>query len=82
MCIFLSLFNKDESMTTPSTSWLKDNVHYASFDDELWILLQNSAMRQRLRDYIVEHKLSGGNNGLLLAAENLGLLADLLLTVV
>ena len=35
-------------------------------------------MRQRLRDYIVEHKLSGDNNVLLLAAEHLSLLAGLL----
>ena len=49
--------------------------------DDLWILLQNQVMRQRLRDYIVEHKLSGDNNGLLLAAEHLGLLAGLLLAV-
>ena len=40
--------------------------------------LQNQAMRQRLRDYIVEHKLSGDNNVLLLAAEHLSLLAGLL----
>lgn len=29
-----------------------------SFDDDLWILLQNYAMRQRLRDFIIEKKLS------------------------
>lgn len=43
---------------TPSKKWLKDNVRFASFDDDLWMLLQNSVMRQRLCDYIVEHKLT------------------------
>ena len=35
---------------TPSKKWLKDNVRFASFDDDLWMLLQNSVMRQRLRE--------------------------------
>lgn len=42
---------------TPTRKWLKDNVRFASFDDDLWMLLQNSVMRQRLCDYIIEHKL-------------------------
>lgn len=67
--------------STPSTKWLKENVRYASLDDDLWILLQNEAMRQRLREYIVEHKLGGEDRGLLKAAENLGLLTGLLLAV-
>lgn len=67
--------------STPSTKWLKENVRYASLDDDLWILLQNEAMRQRLRDYIVEHKLGGEDRGLLKVAENLGLLTGLLLAV-
>lgn len=46
---------------TPSKSWLKENVLYASFDESLWILLQNKIWRQSLRDYIVEHKLAGGS---------------------
>ncbi len=48
---------------------------------DLWILLQNKAMRQRLRDYIVEYKLGGEDRGLLKVAENLGLLTGLLLAV-
>ena len=47
--------------TTPTTKWLEVHVLYASFDDDLWKLLDNKEMRQRLRDYIIEHKLSGGN---------------------
>ena len=42
---------------TPSRKWLKENVDYAWFDDDLWILLQNIEWRHKLRDYIVENKL-------------------------
>ena len=57
-------------------------MRYASFDEDLWILLQNQVMRQRLHDYIVEHKLSDDHEGWgLMAAEHLGLLAGLLLAV-
>lgn len=45
-------------LQTPSKLWLRVQVHHASFDDNLWILLQDTVMRQRLRDYIVENKLS------------------------
>ena len=43
---------------TPSKAWLKANIEFAYFDESLWILLQNKAWRMKLRDYIVEHKLS------------------------
>ena len=55
---------------TPSKAWLKDNVEFAYFDESLWILLQNKVWRTKLRDYIIEHKLSGGSSGLMLTAEN------------
>ena len=65
---------------TPSKKWLKENVRYASFDDDLWILLQNQAMRQRLRDYIIEHKLSDDHEGWeTMVAEGFGALTALLL---
>ena len=64
---------------TPSKAWLKDNVEFAYFDEPLWILLQNKEWRTKLRDYIIEHKLTddfwNGN----IAAEGLGILAALLL---
>lgn len=66
---------------TPSTKWLKETVRFASFDDDLWILLQNEVMRQRLRDYIVEHKLSDGGSGLQMVAEAFGVMTGLLLAV-
>ena len=44
--------------TTPSRKWLKENVSYASFDEDLWILLQNQTLREKLRNFIVEHKLA------------------------
>jgi putative restriction endonuclease len=56
----LQLRTKEEITTTPSKAWLKENVTYAYFDDDLWILLQNKEWRTRLRDFIVEHKLIVG----------------------
>ena len=56
----LQLKVKEEMSTTPSKAWLKENVNCASFDDDLWVLLQNKEWRTRLRDFIVEHKLGGG----------------------
>ena len=57
---FWHLHCKEEKImkTTPSKRWLKDNVSYASFDEDLWVLLQNASWRMKLRDFIVEHKLS------------------------
>ena len=67
-------------MTTPTTKWLEVHVLFASFDDDLWMLLQNQVMRQRLRDYIIEHKLSDDHEGWgTMAAETLGSLTTLLL---
>ena len=66
---------------TPSKRWLKDNVQYASFDNDLWILLENKVMRQRLRDYIVEHKLTDDSWLGKIAAERLSVMVGLLLAV-
>ncbi len=44
--------------STPSKRWLKENVTYGHFDDDLWVLLQNKVWRKELRDFIVEHKLT------------------------
>ena len=67
---------------TPSTRWLQDNVRYASFDDDLWILLQNETMRKRLHNYIIESKLPDAHDGWISkAAEGFSLLAGLLLAV-
>lgn len=64
---------------TPSKRWLKDNVEYAYFDESLWILLQNKVWRTKLRDYIIEHKLTDDFWRGKLAAEGLGIFAALLL---
>ena len=64
---------------TPSKAWLKDNITYAYFDESLWILLQNKVWRMQLRDYIIEHKLTGGSWSSRMVAEGLGVLAALLL---
>ena len=64
---------------TPSKAWLKDNVDFAYFDESLWILLQNKVWRTKLRDYIVEHKLTDGFWSGKMAAEGLGILVAILL---
>ena len=64
---------------TPSKAWLKDNVEFAYFDEPLWILLQNKECRTKLRDYIVEHKLTDDFWSGKMAAEGLGILAAILL---
>ena len=43
------------------------------------MLLQNRVWRMRLRDYIIEHKLTDGSRFSQMAAEGLGALAALLL---
>ena len=63
---------------TPSKAWLKENVEYAYFDESLWILLQNKVWRTKLRDYIIEHKLTDGFWSGKMAAEGLGIIAALL----
>ena len=65
---------------TPSRAWLIDNVEFAYFDEPLWILLQNKVWRMKLRDYIIEHKLTDDFWSGKIAAEGLGIIAALLLT--
>ena len=48
-------------------------------DDDLWVLLHNETWRKKLRDYIVEHKLTDDWWQGLMAAESLGILTALLL---
>ncbi len=51
-------FTTDANTTAaPTRGWLKDNVRYACFDYDLWALLHNDEWRERLRNYIIEHKL-------------------------
>ena len=65
--------------STPTKKWLKENVTYGHFDDDLWVLLQSKVCRQKLRDYIVEHKLTDNSWLGKIAAEGLGAIAALLL---
>ena len=69
-----------KSDASPSKRWLKDNVEFASFDESLWILLQNKVWRTKMRDYIIEHKLTDDSWKGKIAAEGLGIIAALLLT--
>lgn len=64
---------------TPSKRWLKAKVTFGCFDDDLWYLLQNKVWRLKLRDYIVEHKLTDDGWFGKIAAEGLGAIAALLI---
>lgn len=64
---------------TPSKRWLKEKVSYASFDDDLWFMLQNKVWRLKLRNFIVEHKLPDDSWFGKIAAESLGAIIALLL---
>ena len=75
----LQCIEEPQEGITPSKRWLKENVSYACFDDDLWLLLQNEVWRLKLRDYIVEHKLTDGSWYGKIAAESLGAIAALLL---
>ena len=70
---------KPSQGATPSSRWLKDQMEYTYFDDDLWTLLQHKEWRKRLRNYIVEHKLTDNRWKGLIAAEGLGTIASLLL---
>lgn len=47
----------DTMSKSVSHKFLVDNVDYAYFDEELWFLIKHPVFRERLRDYIIEHKL-------------------------
>jgi len=65
--------------SSPSKAWLKEIIDFAYFDESLWILLQNKVWRMKLRDYIIEHKLTDDFWKGKLAAEGVGAIAALLL---
>ena len=75
----LQFCEEPQEGVTPSKRWLKEKVSFAYFDDDLWILLQSKVWRQKLRDYIVEHKLTDDSWLGKIAAEGLGAIAALLL---
>ena len=47
---------------TPSKAWLKENLQSACLDDDLFVLLQNPEWRMKMRDFIIEHKLTRYNS--------------------
>ena len=63
---------------TPSKAWIKDNVDFDYYDEPLWIILQNKVWRMKLRNYIIEHKLTDGFWNGKIAAEGLSILAAIL----
>ena len=75
----LQLAEKPQEGVTPSKRWLEEKVTLAHLDDDLWLLLQNKVWRLKLREYIVENKLTDGSWFGKIAAEGLGAIAALLL---
>jgi putative restriction endonuclease len=75
----LQLDERPQEGATPSKRWLKEKVTFANFDDELWLLLQNKVWRLKLRDYIIEYKLTDNFWNGKIAAEGLGGLVAILL---
>ncbi len=75
----LQFYEDPQGGATPSKHWLKEKVAFAYFDDELWMLLQNEVWRLKLRDYIVEHKLTDDDWFGKIAAERLIAIATLIL---
>lgn len=75
----LQLDTVAEKNATPSRAWLKENVRFACFDDDLWVLLQNQECRTHLREYIVEHKFTDTPRFRRLSVEGLAMLAAILL---
>lgn len=50
----LHLKEKYEGGATPTKTWLKDNLLYASLDDDLWALLKNQELRNKMRNVIID----------------------------
>jgi len=74
----LRFAEKPQEGVTPSKRWLKDNVSSAYFDEDLWLLLKDRVWRLKLRDYIVEHKLTDNSWTGKMVADGLGILAAIL----
>jgi putative restriction endonuclease len=75
----LKFAERPKDGVTPSKHWLKEKVIFAYFDESLWILLQNREWRTKLREYIIEHKLTDDHRRGKIAAEGLGAVVALLL---
>ena len=75
----LQLAENPQEGVTPSKRWLKEKVTSAYFDEDLWFLLKDRVWRTKLRDYIVEHKLTDDFWSGKIAAEGFGILAAILL---
>ena len=75
----LQLVERPQEGVTPSKRWLKEKVSNAYFDEDLWLLLKDRAWRTKLRDYIVEHKLTDDFWNGKMVAESFGILAAILL---
>ena len=70
---------KTDRISTPSIPWLKAHVRFAYLDDDLWILLSNKEWRTKMREYIIEHKLTHSEpSWKTLVAEGFGAIAAII----
>jgi putative restriction endonuclease len=61
---FVNLIFKDlltKQPHTPSTKYLRENVKYASFDNALWDLLQDTETRNHLKEVVINYFLTPKN---------------------
>ena len=75
----LQLAERPQESVTPSKRWLKEKVSYAYFDEDLWLLLKDKVWRLKLREYIIEHKLTDDFWSGKMVAEGLLAIAAMLL---
>lgn len=53
----------------PSVSWIRRNVDHAYIDDELWLLLNNDAYADKLKEFVINAKIAQQLHSIELAAE-------------
>lgn len=69
---FWHLSWKEHSSTktdAPSAAWIRRNVDHAYIDDELWLLINNDAYADNLKEYIVNTKIIQPLHSVEMAAE-------------
>lgn len=49
--------NGSSKTASPSAAWIMRNVDHAYIDEELWILLNNDAYADKLKEYVVNTKI-------------------------
>lgn len=53
--------NRPPISHTPSAKYLRENLAYAKFDDDFWTLIQDSTVRDRFKQAIINQYLTAEN---------------------